>query len=219
MPDVIIDGSGISLTLSELLSELNDLAALDLEDPEAKRLLNEGYIKLVCESGWNRANITYTGVTDQEAYELDSSIYRILKVFVGGYVYSPQDEESIVRQKVNEIWRRGNGTFWLSFDEVGAESLSIYPTATEDDEIVVLSIVRPALLENDDDEPSACPREFQRGIVDYAAAIALGSVEDAVDLRAFHMQEFERALAGLAALRNSRVGQGPRQVRVQGIHY
>jgi hypothetical protein len=57
-----------------------------------------------------------------------------------------------------------------------------------------------------------------RAIVDYAAALAFGSIEDNPDLRDSYDQQFERRLADLRRLRRSRTGRGPRTMKVVGYH-
>jgi hypothetical protein len=144
-------------------------------------------------------------------------VFRIIKVFVGGVPYAAQDEETVLLVDDNQLYQRGEGIFYITYSAAGVESLGLRPAVSAGTTITAVCILRPPTMTADADEP-AVPPEFRRAIVDYACAIALGSIEDAVELRAFHQQEFERARSELGALRNMKVGQGPRQLRVKGIH-
>lgn len=205
-------------SLAKMRDQLQELVGAKVSDDEALDLLNEGYVKLVCESDFNRATITIPVVAGQEEYTLDDSIYRVLKVYVSGYRYLPGDEETVKRFKNGELWLTADGVFYPKFDSSANEALGIYP-AFEKGDIEITAVVRPALLTSDSSVPTACPPEFRRGIVEYAAALALSGLEDDAEQFQGHMSEFERYRQGLEALRNTRMGDGPRQVRVIGEHY
>lgn len=199
------------------LKEALDIYGLDLEDGEDESLLNEGYIKLATQSGWNRATLDFTAVTDQEFYPLPESVYDIRQVFVGGRPYGYQDEKTVRRIEDTALTLRGNGIFWQTFNADAEEGIGLYPTVEEGTAIAVIAVVRPEPLTEDEDVPSAVPPEFRRGIIDYAAAQSY-NVEDNVELRSFYQTEFDRTVSELKQMRLTRVQSGPVQVRVVGVH-
>jgi hypothetical protein len=205
-----------------LRSELDDLAGLDLTTTERDRLLNEGYRKLVCEADWLRAAVevgpTAVGTDD---YALPSTVYRILRLSVNGLPFYPTDEETIQDYTAGDAYYRlpsGSGWYYLTYDSAGAERVSLYPSpTTAGHSIIARAVLRPNLLTADADEPLV-PYEYCRYIIEYAKSIAYGSVEDSQDLQAFYRGEFDRGVAELRALRNSKRGRAPVSAKVVGIH-
>lgn len=217
MSEVVVNQYGAGgITFGQMISQLQGIAGVEVTDEEAKALLNEGYIKLVCESDYNRANLTIP-ITGAEFYPMPPSVYRVLKVWVNDQFFIPQDQQTAERMKSNELWNRGHGLWWIEFDQAAEESIGLYPKPDQG-EMVVQAVVRPALLVDPDDEPVACPPEFRRAIIDYAAGVGLGGLEDDLESRQFHTEQFELARAQLRGLRYSKAGSGPRQVRVVGVH-
>jgi hypothetical protein len=205
-------------TRAELRADLQTLAGLDLEDDEANRLLNEGNTELCVRSGWTRANVELgPSVIDQAAYALPEEVYRPLKVKVNAFPYKPVDEETVDRLGTAELYLRTWGVWWLSFDAAKVESVSIFPAPIADGiPIVTTAIVYPDEMAADSDSPAA-PKDFHRGVRDYAASVAYGLDEDNPDLQAFHEDAFERQVERLRQHRNSRVGRGDVRMRVEGI--
>lgn len=205
-----------------LRSELDDLAGLDLSEAERDRLINEGYVKLACESEWARANLDIaTTVADQQAYSLPASVYRILRLKVGTLTYYRTDEETVDRYVQGDLYYRlppGSGWYWISFDAAAAESVSLYPAPTTAGTGIVATVVlRPDDLEDDADEP-ALPREFHRYILSHAKAEAYGALEDDPEGSQFHRDQFDRGVAELRRLRLSKGGRSPVAAKVKGIH-
>jgi hypothetical protein len=204
--------------LGDLRSDLNSLAGLDLAPDTADRLLNEGTRALVCRAEWLRAGLELgPTAADQEAYSLSGAIHRVRKLKVDGTPYLASSEEQVDELKQNWKSLRCAGVYWISFDGDAAESVSLYPLPTQAGlSIKALCSVYPAILVNDDDEPQV-PCEYRRAIVDYAAALAYGYQEDNPELRGFHEDEFNNAVAGLRRLRTAKQAAGPVQVRVAGM--
>lgn len=207
------------MTFGELRSELDDLAGLDLETGERDRLLNEGHRELACKADWYRATIDLgPTVTDQAAYTLPADVYRIIRLGVNGSPFDLASAEDIERLSIGELQLRGDGVYELSFSATNDEQVTIYPTPSTDGySISALVVERPALMDDDADEP-VVPPEYHRAIVDYARGIAIASGEDVPDERAIYMQSFDRAVESLRRLRNSKGRRGVSQVRVVGIH-
>src|SRR5687767_2053245 len=125
------------------LVEALDIYGLDLEETEAQNLINEGYIKLATQSGWTRATVPLTAVTDQEFYPLPDNVYDIRQVFVGGKFYGYQDEKTVRRIEDSALTLRGNGIFWQTYSEAGVEGIGLYPTPETGTEIYMICVVRP----------------------------------------------------------------------------
>lgn len=207
------------MTLEELTAEFFDeLAGFDsdeISEIEAHRLLNQADTELCTRSGWTRANLDLgPTVEDQAAYALPENVFRPLKVKVEGKPYDPADEETIDRLNAGELRLRSWGLWWLSFDENGVESVSLYPTPSADLSLTALSVIYPTEMTENDDEP-ASPKDWNRCLVDYAAALAYGYGEDNPQLRDYHQQKFEDQVARLRGHRNMRTGRGDVRMRIE----
>lgn len=209
----------MALSLLDLRNRLNTFAGLDLTATEADQLINEGYRELATRAEWTRANRDVGDtVKDQVAYTIPPNVYKILEVHVGGIPFSPTDEETIRRFEDDQLVRRTTGLWWISFTDSGTEQISLHPTPSKaGDEILALSIVVPANLVNNADTP-VVPDGFDHAIISYAAARAYEGLEDNPEQSQFHQAFFDRKVDELTRLRLGRVGRGPRQVRIQGIH-
>lgn len=175
-------------------------------------------------SEWTRATLTAVTVADQADYSFPSGFSatsgeRILEVSVDGNDYglgSAQQGRQLAR---GDVFLRGNGLYWISFDASGTEKLTLYPTPTESGlTISILCVREPTELVASTDVP-AVPGRFRSAIADYAAAHAFGTIEDNAELRAYYEQQFDTKVAELMALRNSREGRGTAQMLVEGWHY
>lgn len=199
-----------------------DLAGLGTEDTERDELLNEGYVELCVRAEWTRkkADIGPT-VADQATYAVPSDYHRGLTLTISGRTYTATDEEDGDELTVDRRWLPpGTGVYWTDHDDEGNEVIGVHPTPASDGlEALLRYVYRPAVLVEDDDEPSVLPIEFRRGIVEYAKSLAYGALEDNSEQEAFYLDKFERIAARLAALRVSRHGRGPAQMRVQGVHW
>lgn len=203
---------------AELRSRLT-LAGLDLTDDEANELLNEADRELCVRAEWTRATVSIgPTVADQAAYSLPSTVARPLKLYVNGLPgWEPSDEETALRLASNDLYLRARGIWYISYSSAGAESIVLYPTPDEAGQsISLVAVVYPTEMSTDASSP-ASPADFNRYLLAYAKGTALGEIEDAAELQAFHMTQFEEGVARLRARRTSRVGHGPIQARIAGV--
>jgi hypothetical protein len=216
MPELVLDDIGPGLTLAEMVDELNTLGGLDLTTVQAHRLLNEGNRELTVRGEWRRAELELgPTVAGQESYEVPNGVARIRKLYVNGRQFVPIDEAQATKLKLNDLLLRSYGAYWLSFQDA-VESVSLYPApSTADLPIMATVALYPPDLIEDEQEPIV-PNDYRRAIVDYAAALAYGYQEDNPELRVFHMDEFDKAVAKLRRHRYTRGAAGPVQMRVTG---
>lgn len=208
-------------TLTDYISELDDLAGLDLEEDEAERLINEARRKLLTESEWRRANVEVgPTVADQETYDAPAGLYRILKLKVDGYPCFPIDEQTIDKLKTDPEWSyglpSGAAFYYLTHSSAAAELIGIYPAPSEAGNAIVATIVKePSDIPSTGEDPDV-PTGSQWAIRHYVAAVSYALSEDLKDLADSHRSEFDRAVEELRSLRNKRSRRGPMQARVVG---
>lgn len=205
-------------TLGEMTSELQNVQGLDVTDAEAAGYLNEAQAELCTQSGWTRANVELgPTISGQAAYALADQIFEPLDIYVDGGRYSNADE-SVVREIEAGTFRlRARAIWWLSSDASGAMHVSLYPTPSEALTLTATAVVYPDDMVDETDTP-ACPRNFNRGLIEYAQAISLGGSEDDMDRKQLHMDEFERQVIRLRQHRIRRSsGRNGAQIRVIGM--
>lgn len=204
-------------TLLQLRNDLRGLAGLKkVTEDEADALLNEGHRELCVDGEWTRANLDLgPTVADQAAYTLPTTVDRPLKVWVNDKPYDPSDENEVKRIIAGELRLRRWGVFWLSFDEDGVESVSVYPTPSEALSLTALCVVYPDTLTASDS--TRVPLKFDRYIRDYAASQIYGFTEDNVELREYHEGKFKEGAELLRRRRFSRTGRGGVRARIEGV--
>lgn len=212
-----------NLTLAAMQSQLNEFAGLDLEDDEAKALLNEGYRELCARSEWLRANLDIgPTIADEEHYTLPLDCGRILKLFVNGNPYYPTDDEQVALIRSSNLRYSvplGSNLYWLEGDEDGLDQVALYPAPTQADlSVSCFYVRRPTALEVDEDQ-ALTPPDYDRAILDYATAIALASIEDEKATRDEYLLDFVRRAEDLRRLRNSRIGRYPMRLKIAGVDW
>jgi hypothetical protein len=208
-------------TYTELQSEVDDLAGFDLTSTERNRLIAEAYSALVTDSEWLRvlasAGPTVAGTA---AYALPTGTYRVLRLEVNRIPYEHTDERTAREFEAGSLYYRlpsGSGFYWLS-NSSGTDQISLYPTPTTSGLSVYADVVKePTELSGGSDVP-VVPARFHRAIVEYVKWVAYRSLEDDLDAGADAKNEYDRYVAELRALRNSRGGRAPMRPRIVGIH-
>jgi hypothetical protein len=179
-------------------------------------------VELVTRAEWTRrtAELGPT-VSGTASYNIPSDVDRILHLAVAGSPWAASDEQTEQEIAAHTVVRRARGLYATTFSSTGVEQITLSPTPeTSGDTIAALVVYVPTLL-SDSDETSLAkiPTRFHRAIVDYAAGIGFGSDEDNVDLKTYHLSEFERRLEDLKGLRLSRLSRNPVQMKIRGVHY
>lgn len=162
-------------------------------------------------------------------YDIDAGIVEILALRVG-------DLEEAVRVGHEDMWALRAGTASLSgssrvayapqFTSGGQAQVEIYPTPTEGsplsadgEAIEVLYVALPAALTTSPDAEPVIPADFHEAIVQGAVAMGLERTDARFDLSAGFNAQFEAAIALCKRRATTRVGQGPTQFKVAGVHF
>lgn len=204
------------MLVSEAISELLEIDALDLEDDEAFRLLNEANVELCVRSRWTRATFAIgPTVAGQAAYGFSGHrITEPLAVYVDAVPYTNTDRNDVALINIGDRRQRARGNWFIDFASDGTETINLLPIpSTAGQTIEVLAVYAPTDLATTD--RFTPPGDFHRACVEYVQGVSLGGSEDDVDRKAIHMAEFERQVARLHARRITRsTGHRAAQMRV-----
>jgi hypothetical protein len=213
-------GPGSGLTLTQLRSRVKDVATFDEPDATIDQIANEKHKQLVALSGWDtRITNLGTTVTDQGEYDVPSGIADLAKLRVDSTPYKQVGLDQIWDLRNGDAFLSGaGGVFAPNYKADGTQQVSIYPTPDEDGlTIDALVTFVPATL-GASDYPIV-PEDVQPAIAD-------GVVAELWRLRSENAQEaaefenrFQGAIELLRRRKNSRIGTGPVQIGVKGVHF
>lgn len=113
----------------------------------------------------------------------------------------------------------GGGVYAPVSDDTGAQQIRLYPTPDQDGlPILAETVGKPASFSVDTlAATTVYPDDFDRALIDYAAAIYYGTVEDNAALRSYNMDRFDERALELRRLRIGRLGRGPRRIPIVGV--
>ena len=191
----------MGLTFGGLRSRVGDLAGFDLSVSQRDELLNEGHREIAIRSEWYRDELELGPATaGVSTYNVPANVARILELQVAGYDYHSSDRGEVGRLTRGEtsLLSGVRGLWWDKWN-AGQRQIGLYPTPAGAETLDALVILRPEELTDADDEP-VVPAEYRNAIVDYAASIYYGDVEDNAELRSFHQDQFDRKVAELRRL-------------------
>lgn len=206
-------GPVASPDFADLQSDVNNLAGVDITDPETERLLNQANVEICTRSGWTKDLLSLgPTVADQELYALPANFRQLGDdvVFVGNGKYRASDYAAVRDAK------RGSGLvcdgLWYMGHESGVRKLGLYPISAGQ-AIEAVAVITPDLMVEDDDEPPI-PMDFREALVHWVRATALGFSEDDQDGLGAGFQVFQNEVARLTGLRiEVENGDGPLQVQ------
>lgn len=199
-------------TAVEELAGQSSLHGLDLDEPEALRLLNEADTDMCVRSEWTTEIVTYgTTVADQSDYPL-TNINAVRTVLVGGVPYRPHEGDSIAELRTGDLYL-GRGTHGVY--GVDGETLVLFPTP----EAAGVAITGEAVVYPDEfaiDGDFNVPKDFRRGLLNYVRYVSLGSSEDD-SARQEYISEYEAEVERLRRHRITRRGHGRARMRIRGV--
>lgn len=200
------DTSGSNQSDATLLSWINQLY---------RRLaIQSGYVKAVVELG--------PTVAGQAVYALPATVAEVTALRVGA-------TREWTRTNAEGMWDLQAGTaavvgadgaFAPSFDADGAQGVTIHPTpATSGLAVSALAVLIPALLTTSPDTTPVVPEDFHQDIVSAAISFGHARIDGRNDLAVPAEQRFAAAVQLLKRRSKTRVGRGPVQLRVAGVHF
>lgn len=145
---------------------------------------------------------------------------RLIRLTVGGVPWTRTSLEAVedVAAGLGFIeYPSGGGVYAPVTDSAGAQKIRLYPVPSQSGlPIQAETVGTPPTLTADDD-PTVYPDDADRALLDYAAAIYYGTVEDNAALRSYNMDRFDEKALELRRLRIGRLGRGPRRIPIVGV--
>jgi hypothetical protein len=200
-----------------------DTSAGNVPLAQVQQWVAERYKELVLESEWLTEKVTLgTLLAGQSVYTFDNlAIDRLRLIAVGGLLYTRVGVEQMMQLKTDRLGLSADadGAYAPSYDASGTISLALFPGPTvAGAELVGILNAEPPALVAEADTP-VIPEPYHVGLVWGAVATGLMLVDEDQQSAAGYEQKFEKVKAELTRRKNKRVGSGPVQVQIAGIHF
>lgn len=183
--------------------------------------LNQRYREMVAESKWLKS-VRDLGptVAGQAQYAVPDDVTDVRSLRINGSrQWLLVSTEDLWALQDGSAWTRGApGVFAPNFESDGGPVIEMFPAPTTSGyEITALCAVLPADLTVD--ATPKVPVDMHQPLVDGAIALGMQRVFERSDLAAPYEGKFQGALDKLKRRANSRIGSGPRQFKVAGVHF
>lgn len=195
-----------------------DVASATVDD-----IVFDRYRALVVESKFREALVVLDQTAaGQTVFDLASTYADVHTLVIGTSEYSRVGARTLIGLKSGRLrMRLGQGeagVFGPAFTSAGVPAIELYPEPeTAGQDLAALVAEEPAAFSSDSDVP-AIPAHLHRYIV-YGAIAELLSIDSERFQEADRYEAmFEQGIAKLRAYKTSRVGSGPAQIKVVGVH-
>jgi hypothetical protein len=200
-----------------------DTSAGNVPIAQVQQWVAERYSELVLEAEYLTESVQIgTLAAGQSVYTFDNlAVERIRVLSVGGARYVRIGAEQMLDLKAGRLGlgEGTDGAFAPSYGSDGTISLELYPGPTVAGAVLTAILnAEPPALTADTDVP-VIPLAYHVGIVWGAVATGLMLVDEDQQAAQGFETKFEKVKAELTRRKNKRVGAGPVQIQVAGIHF
>lgn len=206
------------MTFEELKARVT---ADGVSDAEAGVLVNQRYRELVTQAKFLEKIISLgTTVANQAAYNFpETDLVQVEYVYIGSTRYNRVGLDELHEVESGRAflddWRFGIVSPY--FDSAGTAQFRLYPApGTAGDTITGVVVDTPAALVNG--QSPVTPVDFDQVIIDGARALVYDEEDEDGGNRDRLEARFDRGVARLQGRKNTRIGRGPTQARVHGVH-
>jgi hypothetical protein len=184
--------------------------------------VNDVYADMCAESGFIRVTRTLSPtVAGGSQYALADDVVDVRSVRVGASL-------PYTRMSTEELWEAQAGARFLSmsgasafapnFDDAGYAVVEIWP-ASGGVAIQALCVIVPALLTLSPDSTPKIPADTHKGLMEGTIGLGIERIYERPDLAAPHTAKRDAAVQKLQRRANTRVGSGPVQAKIKGVHF
>jgi hypothetical protein len=200
-----------------------DTSAGNVPLAQVQQWVAERYSELVLESEWLTEQVQIASlVAGQSVYPFDNlAIDRLRLLAVGGLLYTRVGVEQMLQLKSSRLAldAAADGAYAPSYGADGTISVELFPgPTTSGATLLAILNAEPAALVNDTDVP-VLPAPYHVGLVWGATATGLMLIDEDQQSAAGYEAKFEKVKAELQRRKNKRVGSGPVQVQIAGVHF
>ena len=208
-----------TLTFAQMKTRV---AADGVTETEAGQLINQRYDEGVTESLWLEKEITLgTTTANTSEYSMpETDLVQIEYAYIGTV---PYDRVGLDEMKSLQAGRAAlsdttRGAIAPAFSSTGTPKFEIYPTpSTTGDTITGVVADSPAVLTETD--VAVTPSFFDQCLIDGARALVFDEEDERGSDRERLEARFDRGVARLRERKHKRIGRGPVQMKVKGVHF
>lgn len=202
-------------------TDLRTLAGVDVDDTVAGQIVNDRYRMMVGRAKWQMQEVDLGAtVAGQERYPIGDDIVDLEELLVGGEPYLRVGTRQLYRLKTGRLrlsWDV-SGAFAPAFDSDGVESVGLFEVPeTAGDALLGFAAVLPTPLSGT--QLPVVPEDIHPFLRDGCVADGLRLVDERLGEADNLDARFEQGIILLQQRKNSRVGSGPVQIQVRGVHW
>lgn len=207
-------------TFADLKTAVTTTAGIDTDATTAGVWINERLREAVARAKWNMAEITVgPTVAGTVRYAISDDIIDLDELLVAAVPYQRTSTRSLYRLRTGQLARNtSDGVFAPTFSSAGVESIDLYP-APEESGLAITGLAAMKAVTLTGTETPGIPEDLHPGLRDGAVATGLSLTEERHDSAQVFQARFDAMVAELTRRKNSRIGSGPTQVMVAGIHF
>lgn len=206
------------MTFAELIDSVRRAGGIDATIGEVGGWINERYKRQCVRSNWSKEPVVIAQtVASQSRYPLEARITEVHELRIGSTPYKRTGTQSLwdLQGTNTYIDRRSTGGVFAPY---GQDTIEVYPIPDESGiDIEALCTVVPLELQGQM-EPIT-PSDYHRSLVDGAMADGLLLLDENLQAAQFYEDRWDKATEELRRRGNRRLGGGPHQIPIQGIHY
>jgi hypothetical protein len=205
--------------MADLADDLVTVIGFDITEEKALQWLNERQKQMAVRAEAFTRTLTLTPTDGTDAtVTLPVEVARVKRIRIAGQRYDP------VARDVIEDLRAGRAVipsvsraYSVEADADARDTLEVYPTPAADQVVELLAVIRPDDL-GPTDTPLV-PDDFVGALVEGAAATGYAFDPEQTTVADRYEQRFDAKCAEYRAWARGRArGDGPRQIRVQGLN-
>lgn len=201
-----------------------DTSGANVTDAVILSWVNAKYREMVARSKFLKASIDLGPTVAADAtYDVPETVAEILALRVDGsaeYTRVGHEDMWALRAGSSALTSSDQTAYAPQFTAGGTAQVELYPTpGTAGLEISALVVSLPSALTTVPDTTPIVPADYHEAIVGAAIAMGLERQDGRFDLSAGFNAAFEAAIGLLKRRAVTRVGQGPVQFKVAGVHF
>lgn len=212
---------------SVYVAKAKNEGGFDVPDADVLGWLNERHRELVSKAQSLRAEkVLGATVAGQSDYPVEARVVDVRKVLIGSAPWGRASQEDIFDVRAGRARLSGEGGVFAPYysDDGLANGIRLFPTPESSGASILglcalmpVDLVIPSV--SGSDSAPVIPDDFEDELLSGTIATGLLRIDERPDLAGVFETKFQGAIEGLRRRVNSRVGGGPVQAQIKGIHF